>query len=209
MSCLRKYVENGGVNPLFKRDDLYNAALDSFSKTPFNDVSISAILRDAKMNKGSFYLKFYDKLDLYLCMVERAGKDKMEFLSEKLSAQKPTYKFFNQLYTVVLGSLEYARHDTRFYSFWRIYLAEGEELKKKVKEEFPELTNDLLGEMIDAAIEAEQINPKYDQDFVHFVIKLYFNNLDGLVKATMTDDEILAKVEQVISFFKDSLALEK
>jgi len=133
----------------------------------------------------------------------------MKFLSEKMSAQKPTYYFFNQLYTVALGSLEYARHDARFYSFWRIYLSEGEALKKKVREEFPKLTNDFLGEMIDAAIEARQINPKYDHDFVHSVIKLYFNNLDGLVKATMTDGEILAKVEQVISFLKDSLALPK
>lgn len=209
MACFRKYVESGGVNPLFKRDGLYNAALDSFSKTPFNDVSINAILRDAKMNKGSFYLKFYDKLDLYLCMMERVGKDKMEFLSKKLLAQKPTYHFFNQLHTIVLSSMEYARHDARFYAFWRIYLAEEDGIKNKVKKEFPELTNDFLGEMIDAAIEAGQINPKYDQAFVHLVIELYFNNLDKLVNASMTDDEIRARVEQVISFFKDSLAVSQ
>ncbi len=117
------------------------------------------------------------------------------------------YNFFNQFHTIVLSSLEYARRDARFYAFWRIYLAEEEGIKNKVKKEFPELTNDFFGEMIDAAIEAGQINPKYDQDFAHLIIELHFNNLDKLVNVSMTDDEIRARVEQVISFFKDSLAL--
>lgn len=206
MKSKLKYVEESGENPLLKRDDLYNAALDTFSRTPFHDAQINAILRDAKMNKGSFYYRFNDKLDLYLCMLERAGKDKTAYLSKKLAAKKLTYNFFEQLHTIVLGTLEYARHDSRFYSFWRIYLSEGEDLKKQVREAFPEFAHDFLGEMIDAAIHAGQITCKYDRDFVDFVIQIYFTNIDTLVNSTMTDDEILTKVDQVVEFLKDSLA---
>lgn len=206
MRGTRKYIDEGFENPLLKRNDWYDAALDAFSKQPFEAVALNQILKAAKINKGSFYFKFYDKLDLYLCMMERGGLEKSAFLSTKLSGLASSEDFFEQLRQIALGSFEFARHDWRFYTFWRTYLADSELIKKTVRETFPGLSSDFMGGLIDAAIARGQISSHFDKQFVHDAVNLYFLNMDAFIDAEMTDQQIMDKVGQVIQFLKSSLA---
>lgn len=206
MRGFRKHVDENFENPLLKREDWYTAALDAFSQQYFDDVSLNAVLSAAGMSKSSFYFKFYDKLDIYLCMMERGAAEKVTFLSEQMKAIEMSQDFFERLHVIALGSMQFAKHDPRFYIFWRTYLGDSEHIKKKMHETFPDAGSDMLGPMIDEAIDSNQISQRYDRQFVYDAVNLYFTNMDSFVDASMSDDEVMAKVDQVIHFLKSSLS---
>jgi len=69
MKSPMKYKDEQKENPLIAKPELFQAALDEFSQKSFNEASLNDILKAVQMNKGSFYHRFYDKTDLYLCMM--------------------------------------------------------------------------------------------------------------------------------------------
>lgn len=66
-----KWMADGGVNPLDQSPALYEATLTEFAEHSFRDASLNEILKAAGMNKGSFYYRFADKMELYLPSVPR------------------------------------------------------------------------------------------------------------------------------------------
>lgn len=51
--------------PKEKQDKLINSALNEFSRTSFYDASINNIINEASISRGSFYMYFTDKEDLF------------------------------------------------------------------------------------------------------------------------------------------------
>lgn len=49
-----------------KKQAIFQAALDEFTQHPFSAASINQIIKHAGIARGSFYLYFEDKLDLYI-----------------------------------------------------------------------------------------------------------------------------------------------
>ena len=77
-----KWLEEGDVNPLDESPALYEAALSAFAEHSFQDASLNDILKEAGMNKGSFYYRFRDKMELYLSLLYRVGMEKMRLFEE-------------------------------------------------------------------------------------------------------------------------------
>uniref|UniRef100_UPI00366B4B3A TetR/AcrR family transcriptional regulator n=1 Tax=Phytohabitans flavus TaxID=1076124 RepID=UPI00366B4B3A len=48
-----------------------DAANKEFARAPFNDASISHIIKDAGIPRGSYYQYFDDKADLYFYLLEQ------------------------------------------------------------------------------------------------------------------------------------------
>lgn len=67
-----------------KRKKLVKVALEEFSKVPFSDVSINTIIAKAEISRGSFYMYFQDKEDLFRFLLE----------SHKQAFQKMTREAF-------------------------------------------------------------------------------------------------------------------
>ena len=53
-----------------KRNKLINAGFNEFSLYNFNDASINRIIKEAGISRGSFYMYFEDKKDLYFYLLE-------------------------------------------------------------------------------------------------------------------------------------------
>ncbi|MCH4170917.1 MAG: TetR family transcriptional regulator [Lactobacillus sp.] len=56
--------------PSNKRQHLLDEALREFSHKPYNEVSISSIIKNAQIPRGSFYQYFDDKMDLYNYLIK-------------------------------------------------------------------------------------------------------------------------------------------
>ena len=54
-----------------KREKLIDASFKEFSLYNFNDASINRIIKDAGISRGSFYMYFEDKKDLYFYLLEQ------------------------------------------------------------------------------------------------------------------------------------------
>ena len=55
--------------PAEKQEKLLEAATREFTRRPFNEASINQIIKDAGIPRGSFYMYFTDKEDLFRYLV--------------------------------------------------------------------------------------------------------------------------------------------
>jgi TetR/AcrR family transcriptional regulator len=68
--------------PEVKRAVIETAAIDEFSENSFQSASISKIVAQASIAKGSFYQYFIDKRDLYQHLLSIAQKKKIEMVGK-------------------------------------------------------------------------------------------------------------------------------
>lgn len=67
-----------------KKNKLLKCAKEEFGKMLYEDVSINKIIQNAEISRGSFYMYFEDKKDLYLYLVENYKKGLIDFYLEIL-----------------------------------------------------------------------------------------------------------------------------
>lgn len=69
-----------------KRERLLRAAVEEFTKKPFNEVSINRIIQAAEIPRGSFYQYFTDKMDLFRHILDRFSQRLEEAILSGLDA---------------------------------------------------------------------------------------------------------------------------
>ncbi|MEG1931722.1 MAG: TetR/AcrR family transcriptional regulator, partial [Pygmaiobacter sp.] len=73
--------------PQKKQDAILSAALREFSVHEYHAASINQIIKFADISRGSFYLYFDDKEDLYLFLLERSLQLRLDaFAAQQKSA---------------------------------------------------------------------------------------------------------------------------
>lgn len=200
-----KWKDENSENPLIKNDDLYHAALDEFSKRSYHQASLNDILKAVKMNKGSFYYRFYDKMDLYLSLFHRVGMHKLAFFQEHQHEEPFPAGFFDQIRMMTRLGLLFARQENRYYLFWRNYLSEEQRIHNIMRENFAYLADDRMEEMISGAKSRGELDENYSNQFLESVIKLLVYHLDTLIGADLTDEEVLKRVDELVRFMKSGL----
>ncbi|MEM6613252.1 MAG: TetR/AcrR family transcriptional regulator [Cyanobacteria bacterium P01_C01_bin.72] len=65
-----------------KQQNITDAAIAEFANHSYESASISAIVKHAKIAKGSFYQYFQDKQDLYLYLVDRGLEARNAFIAQ-------------------------------------------------------------------------------------------------------------------------------
>ena len=65
-----------------KRKAITDLATAEFAKNDYQNASITKIVKQAKIAKGSFYQYFEDKKELYLYLLDFASKEKIAFMQQ-------------------------------------------------------------------------------------------------------------------------------
>ena len=73
--------------PEEKREAIVKIAIAEFASHDYDSASITKIVKQAKIAKGSFYQYFEDKKELYLYLVDLATKEKIAFLQQSKPPQ--------------------------------------------------------------------------------------------------------------------------
>ncbi|NJN32154.1 MAG: TetR/AcrR family transcriptional regulator [Synechococcales cyanobacterium RM1_1_8] len=76
-----------------KRQRIVELAIAEFASHDYDSASITMLVKQAKIAKGSLYQYFEDKKDLYLYLVDLAAQQKLAFFKEAESSQ-PEAGFF-------------------------------------------------------------------------------------------------------------------
>ena len=71
-----------------KKRKLLEACFKEFSLNNFNDVSINRIIKEAGISRGSFYMYFVDKKDLYFYLLEQYSEILINNMKEDLVNNK-------------------------------------------------------------------------------------------------------------------------
>ena len=76
-----------------KRQTITDLAIAEFANNDYQNASITKIVKQAKIAKGSFYQYFEDKKELYLYLVDLANKEKLAFM-QQAKPPEPKMGFF-------------------------------------------------------------------------------------------------------------------
>ena len=82
--------------PEKKRQTITELAIAEFANNDYKNASVTKIVKQAKIAKGSFYQYFEDKKELYLYLVNLASNEKITFL-QKAKPPESNLSFFPYL----------------------------------------------------------------------------------------------------------------
>lgn len=189
-------------NPLDDSPKLFDAALTEFAAKPFDNASLNDIIKTCGISKGSFYHKFNNKMDLYLCVMDVISRQKAVYTKDITAVPDD---FFEQMRLMFRQGLEFAQKEPRYYAFWRLYLAEGTEVKDAVRRAFPNHSGDTLEAFIKKAFDDGQFKSRMPFSFVSGMVKLLINHMDTLITPEMSRTDILSLVDHIVDMLKDGL----
>ena len=202
-----KWLESGAKNPLDELPALYDAALTAFAEHSFQEASLNDILKAAGMNKGSFYYRFRDKMELYLTLLFRMGMEKMRLFQEH-DVSGTSKGFFDEFRNMAVIGLMLARKDPRFLPFSRRILQEDAAVRERITQTFGNLSGPLLTDMVERAKASGEFRAALSTQTTVFVIETLLNHLDTLISEDWSDEGILAAVDRLLDVVRSGVGGE-
>ncbi len=198
----RKQVQE---NPIKELPKLFDGALAEFSVKSYGTASLNDIIKASGMSKGSFYHKFADKLDLYLCLMDKVTADKVEFFAQRFQSMDMPTDFFEQIRFIARLGMEFAMREPRYQALTRTYLAESHEIKEAVKAAFPTRGMDQMEHLVGTAYEKHQFRDNFSKKFIKDIIALLLYNLDALIEEGMELIDMVQKIDDLVEMLKNGL----
>ena len=177
-----------------KREALIKIAIDEFSTLDYNSASISRIVRETGIAKGSFYQYFQDKKDLYLYLLNLVSEAKLALLQQTPApkAKMDFYEYLSWLFDMsihfdkthpVLSRLAYRA----FYGNSSFQDPEIDEIKRASSKFIYQITLE--------GIESGDINPSINPDLAVFVVDTLVNAFNNYIpqKIGVTSDTLAEK----------------
>ncbi len=199
-----KWRQEGLSNPLDSNAELFRAALNAFSQQSFEAASLNDIIRNAGLNKGSFYYRFYDKMDLYLSLLYRLGMEKLE-LFRQYDDENAACDFFESVKKKALLGLRFARMEPRYHAFSRRIRAEDAALRNTIWECFGGTTQDVLTDMIESGKASGRLRKDISTQLAADVFSTLLERIDLMISPDTDDETIIAQVEELITVLRDGI----
>ncbi len=114
------------TNGKHTRQKILDAALQHFSRRGFFETGVDEIARAAGVAKGTVYLYFKDKPDIYIAAIDEHFKDSMAFLHAIESGRRGPRRKLEDI------ADNFMRHMTRFQSSWPMISLENINLAGRV-----------------------------------------------------------------------------
>lgn len=202
-----RWMAAGQENPLDQSKALYEAALTEFAAHSFQDASLNDILKAAGMNKGSFYYRFADKMELYLSLLYRVGMEKLK-LFEESGVSKTSGGFFDEFRNMAILGLRLANRDVRFSAFSRRILQEEPGIREQITACFGNLSTTLLTDMVERAKTAGEFRPDLPTQTVVFVIEALLNHMDSMIPPDWSDESVLQAVDRLLDVIRFGVGIQ-
>lgn len=189
-----------------KKKKLLDASFKEFSLNNFNDVSINRIIKEAGIPRGSFYMYFEDKKDLYFYLLEQYGEILVNNMKKDLIKNKGD--LFKMFQDNIEESYNYFKNDN--INFFKKSL-ENITIMEEYKRTFGFRDKRLLKELI-PNINLELLNDKAKRHIeVIFVINMHLLmvTLFKLLKEDSLDRKILKDYYEQLDILKYGCSIEK
>ena len=196
-----------------KRNRIIDSSIDEFSKYQFNDATVSRIVKNAKIAKGSFYQYFEDKYDLFIYLLHIIGDVKMRYLSEVLKNIEEEF-FFDILKKMYRAGLEFAIDHPKYAQLGLIFLKTADyKLKKMIYGNFEEDVDNFFMPLINRAIENGELKPDLDKDLFCYTL----GQLSSLIseyyfkknKNNKIDDDYVNLLDNMIDMLRHGVEIRK
>lgn len=184
--------------PEEKRQKLLKAATDEFSNTSFFDASINKIINNANISRGSFYMYFEGKEELFEYILDSYSSNLIEIVKKELiNSNGDLRESFINLYDELLIRISKIKYKIFFRNVFLFLNLKREKIENKGK---------ILFEEVKSYISTYNIK-NADLNFVFLVLmhNLFFCIADSLRtgKKEETKDVYLKKLDMICyGFYK-------
>lgn len=190
--------------PKEKQDTVIKAALKEFTKVSFENASINQIIKEASISRGSFYMYFQDKEDLYFYLLEQFRMHFKENLLSILAEEHgDLFRTFERLFEQIV---EYCLNKNRKSFFKRVFTDINSRSEKKLfptKSKVQEMESE--HEQFLSQIDTKKLNVETRGDLEEMVGLLFGMTLHTLVHSFVREDT----KEEMISSYQRKLELLK
>ncbi|MBD8067636.1 TetR family transcriptional regulator [Bacillus sp. PS06] len=191
-----------------KKQKLIQAAKKEFSRVPFYEASISNIVKQAKIPRGSFYQYFEDKEDAYYFLISEFVFDlNNQFVTILKKHQGDLFETMIEVFTLIIEEEE------NFYLLRNIFL----NMTYKVEDKFSGIFRDHHSasrsfQEISSYINKDTLNINEEKE-LYYVIQIIssvtFRNFVERFAKDLSNEEALNNYRMEINMLKQGLARNK
>jgi AcrR family transcriptional regulator len=150
-----------------KRERFLAVAHREFALHDYEQASISRIVAELGIAKGSVYQYFEDKRDLYYFLLDRAATRKLDSIREAVQPQREEGDFFEVHAAILLAGARFDfNHPHLSLILYRATQVGGREESVRLSEELKERSVEFLREFVELAIERGELRGDLDPDLV-------------------------------------------
>ena len=200
--------------PEEKRQLIEKVAIREFGTFGYDKASINRIVDNCQIAKGSFYQYFDDKKDLFLYLIARINKKKLEFISPVFKNSEK-YDFFSLNRKLFVEGLKFAANNPEITLMgnW-LFKSKGHPLYSEVIGIGLQNAQDVYTGLLKLAVSKNEIREDIDLDFVSYmisamnasVVEYYFQNIKGGEPDIQKFDEgIIETVDLLLDFIKNGI----
>jgi AcrR family transcriptional regulator len=157
-----------------KREAILNIAIDEFAGNDYDNASISRVVAQAGIAKGSFYQYFEDKKDLFLYLMELATQEKLSFLrgQEPPDPNMGLFDYLRWLFTVGV-TFQFSRPRLSQVAYRALYSSSP--VRDDTLQQMRAAANDYYRQLIRMGIAHGDVDPEIDPDLAAFVLGTLLN----------------------------------
>lgn len=196
--------------PEEKRKVLIDAAFKEFSRASLADASISNIIKEACIPRGSFYQYFDDKADIFFYILEEYNKHNREKVLLLLKQHDgDIFVAFNEFFKMMLERFQH--HEYRYFAqniFLNMSYKVEHRLALNVNEPAAqERTNEFI-----RSIDRSRLNVADENELLHLtkiIVAITIQNFIRFFAKEVPLDEILGYYELELDLLKRGLIRDK
>ena len=176
--------------PEEKRKRILDAAVREFSQNEYHSASINQIIKLADISRGSFYLYFEDKRDIYIFLVEQVFRSRLQKFTAQATAQQFTSlrALHDALFVFNLNLL----HDENYNALFRnLYLSMEYSFSREMRMITAQIRQDMLAAL--PALTATPAQAERSNAQLELLQLLTHALLVSKVLENRTDEDVLAE----------------
>ena len=169
-----------------KQQAIVKVALDEFSALDYSSASISRIVRNTGIAKGSFYQYFQDKKDLYLYLLSLVSEAKKTFVSQTVppNAEMDFYEYLSWLFD---ASTEFDRtHPILSRLAYRAFYGNSSFKDPEINRTEKAFT-DFVRQLVVTGIKSGDINTEIDLEIAVFTVDSLLDAFNNKYIPALTD----------------------
>ncbi|WP_432402427.1 TetR/AcrR family transcriptional regulator [Wukongibacter sp. M2B1] len=145
-----------------KRQRIIDESIEEFAEYYYHKASISRIVKNAGIAKGSFYQYFEDKNDLFRYIIEKIGEKKVKYLGD-IMANINKLNFFEVLREMYIAGIKFAIENPKFQQIGDDFLKDNDvQLKEEIFGDSIPKSNELFVALINQGIDKGDIDSSID-----------------------------------------------
>lgn len=152
-----------------KRQRITDLAIAEFAAADYENASITNIVKQAKIAKGSFYQYFEDKKDLYLYLVDSASEQRMHYIKEAEQSKKSS-DFFETLRWLFRVSSQFSLEHPLLNQIINRAAYGDSPLREEVLEQAKKRSSQYVRDLVEKGIANGDLVPDLDPDLAVFII---------------------------------------